>query len=63
MFLLALLISHHVPVEQYLKCDDYLWLKEGLEEVDFFTPAEKSEILIKWINHTDPKCFTQDAND
>ena len=58
MFLLALLISHHVPVEQYLKCDDYLWLKEGLEEVDFFTPAEKSEILIKWITHTDPKCFT-----
>ena len=58
MILLALLISHHVPVEHYLKCDDYMWLRNGLMESEIFTPSEKADILIRWINHTDPKCFT-----
>jgi len=51
-------------VENYLRCEDYEWLKQGLQETTLFTPAEKSDILIHWINHTDPHCFdNKDAND
>ena len=64
MLSLALIFFHHVPVENYLRCDDYEWLKQGLQESTLFTPAEKSSILINWINHTDPQCFdNKDAND
>jgi len=64
MLSLALIFFSHVPVENYLRCEDYEWLKQGLEETTLFTPAEKSDILINWINHTDPHCFdNKDAND
>ena len=64
MLSLALIFFSHVPVENYLRCEDYHWLKQGLEETTLFTPAEKSEILINWIEHTDPSCFdNKDAND
>jgi len=64
MLSLALIFFSHVPVENYLRCEDYEWLKQGLEETTLFTPAEKSAILINWIEHTDPHCFdNKDAND
>jgi len=51
-------------VENYLRCEDYEWLKQGLEETTLFTPFEKADILINWMNHTDPHCFdSKDAND
>jgi len=51
-------------VENYLRCEDYEWLKQGLEETTLFTPFEKSDLLIHWMNHTDPHCFdSKDAND
>ena len=54
----------HVPAEMYLKCEDYHWLKQGIEETTLFTPFEKSDLLIHWMNHTDPHCFdSKDAND
>ena len=58
MLSLALIFFSHVPVEDYLRCEDYQWLRNGLEESELFTPFEKSEMIIHWINHTDPKCFT-----
>jgi len=58
MLSLALIFFSHVPVENYLRCEDYQWLRNGLEESELFTPFEKSEMIIHWINHTDPKCFT-----
>jgi hypothetical protein len=64
MLSLALILFSHVPPEDYLRCEDYVWLKEGLMSSTLFTPAEKSDILINWINHTDPHCFdNKDAND
>jgi hypothetical protein len=64
MLSLALILFSHVPPEDYLRCEDYQWLKEGLMSSTLFTPAEKSDILINWINHTDPHCFdNKDAND
>jgi len=64
MLSLALIFFSYVPAENYLRCEDYEWLKQGLEEKTLFTPAEKSDILIHWINHTDPHCFdNKDAND
>lgn len=57
MLSLALIFFSHVPLEDYLRCEDYMWLKQGLEETELFSPAEKSDLLIHWINHTDPKCF------
>jgi hypothetical protein len=51
-------------VEKYLRCEDYEWLKQGLQKKTLFTPFEKSDILIHWMNHTDPHCFdSKDAND
>jgi hypothetical protein len=41
----------------YLRCEDYEWLKEGIETTTLFTPAQKTEIILKWIEHTDPHCF------
>jgi len=64
MLSLALIFFSHVPVENYLRCEDFNWLREGLEETTLFTPFEKSDLLIRWKKHTDPHCFeTQDAND
>ena len=64
MLSLALIFFSHVPVENYLRCEDYEWLKQGLQETTLFTPFEKADILIHWMEHTDPQCFeTQDAND
>ena len=57
MLLLSLLLATHVPQEQYLNCDDYKWLKEGIQSSTLFTPTEKFSIITKWIHHTDPKCF------
>ena len=54
----------HVPSDMYLKCEDYKWLKEGMEDTTLFTPSEKFEIITKWIEHTEPSCFdNKDAND
>ena len=64
MLSLLTIFALHVPSSEYLKCEDYKWLKEGLMSTTLFTPAEKSDILIQWINHTDPHCFDdKDAND
>ena len=64
MLSLALIFFSHVPVEKYLRCDDYEWLKQGLQETTLFTPFEKADILIHWMEHTDPQCFdSKDAND
>jgi len=64
MLSLLTIFAMHVPSEQYLRCEDYEWLKQGLEETTLFTPFEKADILINWMNHTDPHCFdSKDAND
>ena len=64
MLSLLTIFAMHVPSEQSLRCEDYEWLKQGLEETTLFTPFEKSDILIHWMNHTDPTCFdNKDAND
>ena len=57
MLSLALIFFSQVPVENYLRCDDFNWLKQGLEETELFTPFEKADILINWMEHTDPRCF------
>jgi len=57
MLSLITVLAMHVPVENYLTCDDYYWLKQGLSETELFTPVEKADILIRWIEHTDPACF------
>ena len=64
MLSLALIFFSHVPPEDFLRCEDYQWLKQGLEETTLFTPSEKSHIILHWMNHTDPHCFdSKDAND
>ena len=64
MLSLLTIFAMHVPPENLLRCEDYKWLKEGLMNTTLFTPAEKTDILINWINHTDPHCFdNKDAND
>ncbi|CAR63209.1 hypothetical protein SRSM4_012 [Synechococcus phage S-RSM4] len=51
-------------MENHLRCEDYEWLKQGLEETTLFTPFEKADILIHWMEHTEPHCFdSKDAND
>ena len=57
MLSLLTVFALHVPPEMYLRCEDLEWLRQGLEETEVFTPFEKSDILINWMNHTDPKCF------
>ena len=47
----------HVTPENYLKCEDYHWLKEGIESSTLFTPAEKFSIITRWLEHTEPECF------
>ena len=64
MLSLALIFFSHVPPEDFLRCEDYEWLKQGMEEATLFTPAEKSHLILHWMNHTDPRCFdSKDAND
>ena len=64
MLSLALIFFSHVPPEDFLRCEDYQWLKQGLEETTLFTPTEKSHLILHWMNHTDPACFdNKDAND
>ena len=54
----------HIPSDLLLKCEDYHWLKEGIESSTLFTPVEKFEITLKWMEHTEPSCFDdKDAND
>ena len=60
---LAVLVMH-VPSDMYLKCEDYHWLKEGIESSTLFTPVEKFQIITRWIEHTEASCFDdKDAND
>jgi hypothetical protein len=64
MLSLLTIFAMHVPPENYLRCEDYHWLKNGIQETNLFTPAEKFEIILNWMEHTDPHCFdNKDAND
>ena len=64
MLSLALIFFSHVPPEHLLRCEDYHWLKEGIQSSTLFTPAEKFDIISRWIEHTDEQCFdSKDAND
>ena len=64
MLSFALIFFSHVPPEDFLRCEDYYWLKQGIEETTLFTPAEKFSIITRWIEHTEPSCFDdKDAND
>ena len=64
MLSLALIFFSHIPPEDFLRCEDYEWLKNGVNESDLFSPSEKSKMILHWIEHTDPACFgNKDAND
>jgi hypothetical protein len=64
MLSMVAVLFMHVPSDMLLKCEDYHWLKEGIEETTLFTPAEKFDIITRWIEHTEPSCFdNKDAND
>ena len=64
MLSLALIFFSHVPPEHLLRCEDYAWLKEGIQSSTLFTPSEKFNIITRWIEHTEPHCFdNKDAND
>ena len=64
MLSLALIFFSHVPPENFLRCEDYAWLKNGLEQSDLFSPSEKTDLILHWIEHTDPHCFdNKDAHD
>lgn len=64
MLSLLTVLAMHVPPENLLRCEDYDWLKEGIEASTLFSPAEKFDITLHWMNHTDPACFdNKDAND
>jgi hypothetical protein len=54
----------HVPPADYLTCEDYDWLKKGVMETELFTPGQKFDLILRWMEHTDPHCFdNKDAND
>ena len=64
MLSLITVLFMHVPPEDLLRCEDYEWLKEGIQSSTLFTPAQKFNIITRWIEHTDPRCFdNKDAND
>jgi hypothetical protein len=44
MLSLLSVLFMHVPQDMYLRCEDYEWLKEGIETTTLFTPAQKTEI-------------------
>ncbi len=50
-------LAMHVPSEHLLRCEDYVWLKEGIQSSTLFTPSEKFQIITRWIEHTEPSCF------
>jgi len=57
MLSLALIFFSHVPPEDFLRCEDYHWLKEGIESSTLFTPREKFDFILHWMEHTEPSCF------
>ena len=57
MLSLLSVLFMHVPPEMLLRCEDYEWLKEGIQSSTPFTPMQKTEIILKWMEHTDPHCF------
>lgn len=57
MLSLLTVLAMHIPKDMYLNCEDYQWLKEGVQSSTLFTPAEKTNLILKWIDHTDPHCF------
>jgi len=61
MLLLMLMLATHVPQSNYLTCEDYEWLKRGVNESSLFTTSEKVMLIFKWMEHTDPVCFTLDS--
>ena len=61
MLLLSLLLATHVPSSDYLKCQDFEWLSKQLLTSDLFSPSEKVELIFKWMDHTDPVCFSLEA--
>jgi hypothetical protein len=64
MLSLLTVLFMHVPPEDYLRCEDYEWLKEGIQSSTLFTPSQKFDIITRWIEHTEPSCFdTKDAHD
>jgi hypothetical protein len=50
-------LAMHVPTSEYLRCKDFDWLANRLARSELFTPAEKFDLLVHWMNHTDPHCF------
>ena len=50
-------LAMHIPKDMYLNCEDYQWLKEGIQSSTLFTPMQKTDIILKWMEHTDPHCF------
>ena len=64
MLSLMTVLAMHVPTSDYLSCENFDWLANGLARSELFTPAEKFDILTRWMKHTDPSCFdNKDAND
>ena len=64
MLSLLTVFAMHVPPSEYLKCEDFDWLANGLARTELLTVSEKLDILTKWMEHTDPHCFgNKDAND
>ena len=57
MLSLLTVLFMHVPPENYLRCEDYEWLKEGIQSTTLFTPMQKTEIILHWMEHTEPHCF------
>ena len=61
MLSLLTIFALHVPTSNYLKCEDFDWLANGLSQTELFSPSEKLEILSNWMDHTDPHCFLPEA--
>jgi len=57
MLLFSLIFAANVNSTQLLRCEDFDWLANRLGRSELFTPSEKIQILTRWINYTDPKCF------
>jgi len=57
MILLSLLLATHVPQSNYLRCEDFEFLSQGLLESELFSVSEKVSLVFKWMDHTDPVCF------
>ena len=57
MLSILTIFAMHIPMDMYLKCEDYEFLKEGVLETELFTPGEKFDLILNWMEHTDPHCF------